>query len=136
MGKVKVLLILTLSIVWLGVSSTSAFAAYSAHQNDQDVNNFLTVYPFAKSTKLDDCSLCHKGGCITSRTKNSYYGSCDYCHQVYKTQPPHGNIVDTLNSYGKAYNDAGGTQAALKAIESLNSDGTDELMDCKDLRLR
>jgi len=139
MGKGKVLLILTLSIVCLGVSSTRAFAAYSSHQNDKDINNFLTVYPFAKSTKLDDCSLCHKGGCITSGTKSTYYGSCDYCHQKYKTKPPHGDILDTLNSYGKAYMDAGGTktasatqaQAALKAIESLNSDGTDKLTDCK-----
>jgi hypothetical protein len=132
MGKVKFLLILVVGIVWMVVNSTSALAAYSAHQNDQDVNNFLTVYPFAKSTKLDDCSLCHKGGCITSSSgKTSYYGSCDYCHQVYGTGTSHGNILDTLNSYGKAYNDAGGTQAALKAIEGLNSDGKDELKDCK-----
>ena len=132
MEKVKVLLILALSIVCLGVSSTSAFAAYSSHQNDQDISNFLTVYPFAKSTKLDDCSLCHKGGCI----KTNYYGSCDYCHQVYKTQPPHGDILATLNSYGKAYNDAGGTQTALKAIENLNSDGADVLVDCKDPNIK
>jgi hypothetical protein len=116
MEKVKVLLILALSIVCLGVSSTSAFAAYSSHQNDQDVNNFLSVYPFAKSTKLDDCSLCHKSGKIGSKT----YGSCDYCHQIYKTQEPHGEILATLNSYGLAYNDARGD---LKAIEGLNSDG-------------
>ena len=45
MGKVKVLLILALSIVCLGVSSTSAFAAYSSHQNDQDINNFLDRLP-------------------------------------------------------------------------------------------
>ena len=45
--------------------ATPALAAYSSHQNDQDIGNFLTVYPFAKSTKLDDCVLCHPGGTIT-----------------------------------------------------------------------
>ena len=84
-------------------AASPSLAAYSAHQNDQDINNFLAVYPFAKSTKLDDCALCHKAGKIGSKT----YGSCDYCHQVYKTQPPHGNILETLNSYGLAYNNAG-----------------------------
>jgi hypothetical protein len=100
------------------VLTTSAWAAYSAHQNDTDINNFLTVYPFAKSTKLDDCALCHKSGKIGSKT----YGSCDYCHQTYKTQEPHGNILDTLNSYGLAYNGAGRNQAALNAIAGIDSD--------------
>jgi hypothetical protein len=133
-GKIFSVLLLTL---WLPALTTPLWAAYSAHQNDQDVNNFLAVYPFAKSTKLDDCSLCHKGGCITASGRTSYYGSCDYCHQIYKTQPPHGNILDTLNSYGKAYKDAGGgtqdaqaSKAAFKAIEGLNSDGEDKLTDC------
>jgi hypothetical protein len=125
MRKFFLIFFLTL---WLQVLTAPAWAAYSSHQNDQDVNNFLSVYPFAKSTKLDDCSLCHKGGCINSGSKTNYYGSCDYCHQVYKTKPPHGDILETLNSYGKAYNDAGGN---LKAIESLNSDGNDVLADCK-----
>jgi hypothetical protein len=134
--------VMVLGMLLAVITATVGMAAYSSHQNDQDINNFLTVYPFAKSTKLDDCSLCHKGGCITIGTKTSYYGSCDYCHQVYKTQPPHGNILDTLNSYGKAYNDAGGNQdddalkqAALKAIEGLNSDGADTLMDCKGIEI-
>ena len=43
--------------------------------------------------------------------------------RVYKTQPPHGDILETLNSYGLAYNDAGGNQAALELIEGSNSDG-------------
>jgi len=109
---------MVLGVVWMFAISTVALAAYSAHQNDQDVTNFLTVYPFAKSTKLDDCALCHKGGQIGTRT----YGSCDYCHQIYKTQPPHGNILDTLNSYGQDYNSRGKTQDALMEIEMWNSD--------------
>jgi hypothetical protein len=112
----RILWLMVLGLFGTVVTLSAALAAYSAHQNDQDVNNFLAVYPFAKSTKLDDCSLCHTSGKIGKNT----YGSCDYCHQVYKTQPPHGDILKTLNSYGLAYNDAGGD---LKAIEDLNSDG-------------
>ena len=96
-------------------------AAYSSHQNDQDVNNFLTVYSFARSTKLDDCNLCHPGGNITQGTKTQFYGSCDYCHITYGLQPPHGEIP--LNGYGQAYKDAGRNQDAIKNIESADSDG-------------
>ena len=127
MKKDKFLWLTVLGVLLMFLGASSVMAAYSAHQNDQDINNFLTVYPFAKSTKLDDCSLCHKGGCIISGTKTSYYGSCDYCHQVYGTGTSHGNILDTLNSYGLAYLNAGRNQAALKAIEGLNSDGNDKL---------
>jgi len=91
--------------------------AYSAHQNDQDVNKFLTVYPFAKGTKLDDCALCHPGGTSGGRT----YGSCDYCHLTYGLNPPHGSVP--LNSYGQAYKGAGSSTEALKSIEPSDSDG-------------
>ena len=115
----RILWFMVLALFGTVVTLTAALAAYSSHQNDQDVNNFLAVYPFAKSTKLDDCALCHKSGKIGSKT----YGSCDYCHQIYKTQEPHGDILLTLNSYGTAYRDAGATPEAIKAIEALNSDG-------------
>ena len=101
------------------------WAAYSAHQNDTDINSFLAVYPFAKSTKLDDCALCHPG------SPDGKSGSCGYCHTTYKLQPPHGTIP--LNGYGQDYKSHGGhpggsspdaaNQAALRAIEPLNSDG-------------
>ena len=119
MKKTTLFWMMVLGFLAMVATASPGLAAYSAHQNDQDVNNFLAVYPFAKSTKLDDCALCHKAGTIGSRT----YGSCDYCHQVYKLQPPHGNIVETLNSYGVAYNNAGANQTALTAIENDNSDG-------------
>ncbi len=112
----RILWLMVLALFGTVVTLTAAMAAYSSHQNDQDVNNFLAAYPFAKSTKLDDCALCHTSGKIGSK----FYGSCDYCHQVYKTKPPHGDILATLNSYGLAYNDAKGN---LKAIENLDSDG-------------
>jgi len=119
MKRKKFIWIFVSVCILAGFLATLGLAAYSSHQNDQDINNFLAVYPSAKSTKLDDCALCHKSGKIGSKT----YGSCDYCHQIYKTQEPHGNILDTLNSFGLAYNSAGRNQAALKAIEALNSDG-------------
>jgi hypothetical protein len=138
-GKFFLVLFLTL---WLPALTVPAWAAYSVHQNDKDINNFLAVYPFAKSTKLDDCSLCHKGGCITSGTRTSYYGSCDYCHRIYNPNPTPENIVKTLNSYGKAYKDAGGgtqdaqaSKAAFKAVEGSNSDGEDKLTDCSGIEI-
>ena len=119
MRKATFFWMMVLGFLVMVATASPSLAAYSAHQNDQDINNFLAVYSFAKSTKLDDCALCHKSGTIGSKT----YGSCDYCHQSYKTQPPHGDILETLNSYGLAYNDAGGNQAALELIEGSNSDG-------------
>ena len=104
MRKATLFWMMVLGFLLTVATASPSLAAYSAHQNDQDINNFLAVYPFAKSTKLDDCALCHKSGKIGSKT----YGSCDYCHQVYKTQPPHGDILETLNSYGLAYSHAGG----------------------------
>ena len=71
MKKTGIMLLLALGVLWSVTMIPPAFAAYSSHQNDQDVNNFLTVYPFAKSTKLDDCSLCHPGGNITQGGKTS-----------------------------------------------------------------
>jgi hypothetical protein len=125
MKKGILMAVMVTGLIWMLGGPGDVQGAYSAHQNDQDINNFLTVYPFAKSTKLDDCALCHKPGKIGSK----YYGSCDYCHQTYKTQPPHpeGSILLTLNSYGLAYNGAGRTKDALKAIESSNSDASDDL---------
>ncbi len=37
-----------LGLLWAVVMATPALAAYSAHQNDQDIKNFLAVYPSAK----------------------------------------------------------------------------------------
>ena len=100
-----------------GLIAAFAWAAYSSHQNDQDIANFLQAYPFARSTKLDDCSLCHPGGPNPASPK---YGSCDYCHITYGLQPPHGPVP--LNPYGQAYLNAGRDQQALRNIEGLDSD--------------
>lgn len=108
--------VMILGMLLTFITATLVMAAYSSHQNDQDINNFLSVYPFAKSTKLDDCSLCHPGGKVGSKS----YGSCDYCHIKYGLQPPHGEIP--LNGYGLAYRDAGRSTAAIQSIEGGDSD--------------
>ena len=101
---------LVLAVLWSLSMIPPALAAYSAHQDDADVNNFLSVYSFAKSTKLDDCALCHPGGKIGSKT----YGSCDFCH-VGGGAP--------LNSYGQAYKDKGRNKDAFATIGGEDSDG-------------
>ena len=103
-----------LVVSWFVISVPSIYGAYSSHQNDQDVNNFLTVYSFARGTKLDDCNLCHPGGSVTQGRKTTSYGSCDYCHITYGLQPPHGQVP--LNGYGQAYKDAGRNQGAITAL--------------------
>jgi hypothetical protein len=125
MRKVTLLWMMVLWFLVMVTTASPSLAAYSSHQNDGDVNNFLAIYPFAKSTKLDDCSLCHPGGGITTgtppNTKTTYYGSCDYCHRIYGLQPPHGPVP--LNPYGQAYKDAGRNQDALGIIKNVDSDG-------------
>ena len=101
--------------VW--VAANLAQGAYRAHQNDQDVNRFLSAYPLTHPTRLNDCVLCHPGGGFDGE----YYGSCDYCHVAYGLEPPHGEIP--LNSFGSAYLDAGRTSGAFKHIEGQDSDG-------------
>jgi len=121
MKKVTLFWILTLGILWTVGTATPGWSAYSSHQNDQDINNFLSIYPFTRSSKLNDCSLCHPGGNITQGGKTSSYGSCDYCHITYGIQPPYGQIP--LNAYGTDYKNAGRTQLALHTIEAEDSDG-------------
>ena len=113
--------IMVLGFLLTVTMASPSLAAYSSHQNDEDVNNFLAVYPFAKSTKLDDCSLCHPGGNITEGGKTKSYGSCDYCHITYGLTEPHGTVP--LNGYASAYLGAGRGPDALKTIEGSNSDG-------------
>lgn len=90
-----------------------------AHNNDQDSNNFISAYPQAKGTKLDNCYLCHTGGIVNGKTVDS----CDYCHSVYGFREPHGNITDTLNRFGKDYLANGRNQDAFSKIADMDSDG-------------
>lgn len=118
-GKQKRALGVFLTAVLFFLTALPAFAAYKAHNNDSDTNCFLTVYPEAKGTKLDNCYLCHTGGTVGKK----YLDSCDYCHSVYGFRPPHGDAAKTMNSFGLAYRQAGRNLEAVKAIAALDSDG-------------
>ena len=113
--------------IWLVVgllvfSGALAFAAYH-HEGEKDAGNFTAVYPQKAGTKLDHCALCHTGG--TYEQKPGQWvtlGSCQWCHYTYGYDG-HGNILDTMNPYGKDYHYYGRNQAAITSIEGLDSDG-------------
>jgi hypothetical protein len=98
-----------------------AFSAYH-HEGEEDSPNFLAVYPGKAGTKLDQCTLCHSGGSYQQSGKTVTLGSCQWCHYTYGYDG-HGNIMDTLNLYGKDYLYNGRNEASLVAIEPLDSDG-------------
>jgi hypothetical protein len=93
------------------------FGAYH-HAGESDAPKFLATYPDKAGTKLDHCALCHSGGMQGKKT----LGSCQWCHYKYGYNEPHGDILATLNSYGRAYLNEGRSVAALQGIETLDSD--------------
>lgn len=118
-GKRKSLIGFLITAALLLMAVFPVTAAYRAHNNDADVSLFLQAYPTAAGTKLDNCYLCHTGGKVGSKS----YDSCDYCHITYGFTDPHGDILATLNSFGKAYMGAGGDLNAFSNIASSDSDG-------------
>ena len=108
--------------LWWG---SGVFAAYH-HAGENDSDNFLAVYPSKADTKLDSCTLCHRGGSYEKGdppdTKTIYLGSCQWCHRTYGYDGS-GNIAETMNAYGLAYEAAGRNAPAVSAINSLDSDG-------------
>lgn len=108
-------------IVVLIMSSTMVFAAYH-HAGEVDSASFLKIYPKKAGTKLDHCALCHTGGTYEKREGNFVsLGSCQWCHYSYGYEGS-GNITDTLNQYGKDYNNKGRNADAIKAIKNFDSD--------------
>lgn len=103
------------------LATNASFAAYN-HAGDTDSVNFRTVYPDQVGTKLDSCTLCHTGGSYVSGGKTTTLGSCQWCHYKYGYNPPHGDIMETLNQYGKDYLSSGRNTASLGVISSLDSD--------------
>lgn len=98
-----------------------AMAAYH-HQGESDSDNFIAVYPEMAGTKLDHCALCHKGGEYEKKPgKWVSLGSCQWCHHIYGYDGQ-GDLDATMNEYGKAYDTNGQNQAAVRAIENLDSD--------------
>jgi len=117
-------LVAAVTFIALSALASVASAAYQhAGDADTDAKFFRDVYPGKVGTKLDNCALCHSGGSVTSGTKTTTYGSCQWCHYKYGYNAPHGDIAATLNPYGKAYLDNGRNAAALANIEQMDSDG-------------
>ena len=91
------------------------------------IHNFISQYPKAVRTRLDDCQTCHRSGMAGTDTEREY-SPCGYCHLLqypnarYKTGVPK-SFEDTLNAYGLAYKQQGRTTEALAAIAKLDSDG-------------
>ncbi|MEW5803242.1 MAG: GEGP motif-containing diheme protein [bacterium] len=105
----------------LALTSSIAFPAYH-HMGEKDSDKFLAVYPDKTGTKLDHCALCHSGGQYEKKGQMVNLGSCQWCHYSYGYNGS-GNILHTMNAYGKAYHDNGRNSNAIKAIENLDSDG-------------
>ncbi|MEW6381951.1 MAG: GEGP motif-containing diheme protein [bacterium] len=102
-------------------SVSLSFSAYH-HMGEKDSGRFLSIYPDKAGTKLDHCALCHSGGQYEKKGNKVNLGSCQWCHYSYGYDGS-GNILTTINAYGKAYHDAGRNAAAVKAIENIDSDG-------------
>ena len=103
--------------------STAAYKHAGDAENDAAI--FLTVYPEAAGTKLDNCALCHGGGKYTDpkTSKSTAMGSCQYCHAITSYGEIAGQYAATLNSYGSDYESHGRRDASLRAIEAVDSDG-------------
>jgi hypothetical protein len=119
-------LVLITVLMALCLSPTVGLCDYH-HGGENDSPNFLAVYPDKAGTKVDSCALCHKGGSYVSSWKTVTLGSCQWCHYIYGITAPHGDVMQTLNAYGTAYNSeyqkTGNQQLSLKNIEQLDSDG-------------
>ena len=114
--------ILMAVLFFIMVMVSPGYAAYH-HEGENDSDNFISVYPDKAGTKLDHCALCHSGGQYEKKPGVWVsLGSCQWCHNSYKYDAS-GNILDTMNTYGKAYHEYGRNAAAIRAIENLNSDG-------------
>jgi hypothetical protein len=105
--------------------------AYKGHESDVDANNFVTAFPAALGTRLDDCQTCHKGATLTEKDgkmASVFKNACDYCHLIthpstdYKEAMPK-TYTETLNPFGKDYSQAGRSLDALESIADKDSDG-------------
>jgi len=118
--KKQMILMAVLFLIMVIVSP--GFAAYH-HEGENDSDNFISVYPDKAGTKLDQCALCHSGGQY-EKSPGVWVslGSCQWCHYSYGYDGS-GNILNTMNAYGKDYHDNGRNASAINAIENLDSDG-------------
>jgi hypothetical protein len=114
-------LFLSVIAVLMMSSARRGESAYH-HMGEKDTDIFLTVYPKCRGTKLDNCSLCHSGGSYGTKESTVNLGSCQWCHYKYGYTAPHGDIMDTLNPFGRNYLEAGRSAEAIRSIERKDSD--------------
>jgi hypothetical protein len=101
--------------------SPGAWGAYH-HMGEKDAPKFQQAYPDKVGSKLDDCSLCHKGNTYKAKSGNMVTESvCQYCHGAYGYDGK-GDINTTLNTFGMDYRAAGRSAGAFPAIEKKDSD--------------
>ncbi|MDB9822318.1 hypothetical protein OAC89_01285 [Deltaproteobacteria bacterium] len=106
----------------ISLAASVVFSGYH-HMGEKDVAQFLKAYPDKEKTKLDSCALCHTGGQYEKRPGVAVsLGSCQWCHYKYGYDGS-GNIIDTLNSYGRDYLANGRNAVSVCAIDSKDSDG-------------
>ena len=118
MKRGVIVVLCLLSVCWL----TDAFSAYH-HEGEIDSPQLLAAYEALAGTKLDHCATCHTGGeYVNSKDRLVSLGSCQWCHYSYGYEGT-GNIIDTLNDYGKDYLVNGRDVDAVSAIAATDSDG-------------
>ena len=93
---------------------TGLSKAYPGHGYNQDMENFLAVYPASAGGPLDDCRLCHPAGSHGGRQLNS----CSFCHAVMEKSGP-----APMNDYGTAYAAGGRSTEAIRLMDTMDSDG-------------
>lgn len=121
--KTRKICIMTIGTVLFICAAFMCYAAYT-HEGESDSPKFHTVNPQTAGTKLDDCALCHRGGSCVSGGKTTSLGCCQWCH--YKSnygKTEKYDYSETLNNYGKDYLKHGRNEAAVIAIQDLDSDG-------------
>jgi len=121
MGRVK-LVFGIMAVITIALIASLGLSAYH-HMGEMDSGMFQAVYRKSLGTKLDSCNLCHTGGSyVDSKGKTVVLGSCQWCHYKYGYDGS-GDIKETLNAYGVAYQDNGRNAAAIRKIKKLDSDG-------------
>ena len=92
-----------------------AHAAYY-HMGEADAPKFQKAYPNLVESKLDSCTLCHKGGQYIDDVGNTRtLGTCQWCHYKYGYDGS-GDIKQTINPYGNDYANAGRNAGAFTAM--------------------
>jgi len=107
--------------------------SYSGHESDRDSNNFVTAYPAALGTRLDDCQLCHRAGANNGKdpSDTAYKAVSNPCNQCHLLEWPDDSYTvnvpktaqDTLNEFGIDYKIAGRSVKAFQTIAGIDSDG-------------